>query len=142
MDLRAQAERAGATLEDVLSLLEATQLLARVREFREVAQRTCALAKQLSAADGATFVLSEDENVYYAEEEAPSCLWRGRRFPASECISGWAIRHHQAVAIRDIYADPRIPHAAYRPTFVRSLAILPLGHESPVGSLGVYWAYE
>ncbi|EPX57581.1 hypothetical protein D187_004883 [Cystobacter fuscus DSM 2262] len=142
MDLRAQAERAGATLEDVLSLLEATQLLARVREFREVAQRTCAMAKRLSAADGATFVLSEGENVYYAEEESPSCLWRGRRFPASECISGWAIHHHQPVAIRDIYADSRIPHAAYRPTFVRSLAILPLGHEAPVGSLGVYWANE
>ncbi|WP_143177775.1 GAF domain-containing sensor histidine kinase [Cystobacter ferrugineus] len=142
MDLRVRAERAGATLEDVLSLLEATQLLARIREFREVAQRTCSAAKRLSAADGVTFVLSEGENVYYAEEEAPACLWRGRRFPASECISGWAIRHHQPVAIRDIYADSRIPLAAYRPTFVRSLAILPLGHESPVGSLGVYWAHE
>jgi signal transduction histidine kinase len=142
MDLRSQARQAGASLDDVLCLLEATHLLARTREVREVAQRTCAAAKQLSAAEGSSFVLSEGEYVYYAEEESPQRLWRGRRFPTMECISGWAIRHNQAVAIPDIYADSRIPVEAYRPTFVKSLAVLPLGHESPVGSLCVYWARE
>jgi hypothetical protein len=32
----------------------------------------------------------------------------------------------RAVAIEDIYLDDRIPHEAYRPTFVKSLAMLPI----------------
>jgi signal transduction histidine kinase/CheY-like chemotaxis protein len=46
----------------------------------------------------------------------------------------------QQVAIVDIYADPRIPHEAYRPTFVKSLAMTPIRSEDPIGALGAYWA--
>ena len=46
----------------------------------------------------------------------------------------------EAVAIRDIYADPRIPHDAYRPTFVRSLAMVPVRREDPIGAIGTYWS--
>jgi signal transduction histidine kinase len=43
--------------------------------------------------------------------------------------------------IPDIYADPRIPHDAYRPTFVRSLAMVPVRHEqAAIAAMGAYWA--
>ena len=35
-------------------------------------------------------------------------------------------------------ADPRIPHDAYRPTFVKSPAMVPVG--PPVAAIGCYWA--
>src|SRR5215210_3976878 len=46
----------------------------------------------------------------------------------------------KAAAIPDIYQDPRIPQDAYRPTFVRSLAMVPVGQEKPMAAIGAYWA--
>jgi signal transduction histidine kinase len=85
-------------------------------------------------------VLREGDMVHYADEDAISPLWKGRRFPARACISGWAMLHRESVAIEDVYEDPRIPHDAYRPTFVRSLAMIPIRREDPLGAVGVYWA--
>jgi len=96
--------------------------------------------RELTGADGATLVLREDGHCHYVDEDAIGPLWKGQRFPLESCISGWAMLHAQPVAIEDIYADPRIPYAAYRPTFVKSLAMVPIGREHPVGAIGCYWA--
>jgi diguanylate cyclase (GGDEF)-like protein len=56
------------------------------------------------------------------------------------CISGWVMNSREAVSIPDIYKDPRIPIEAYRPTFVRSLAMVPIRTQSPIGAIGNYWA--
>jgi signal transduction histidine kinase len=48
--------------------------------------------------------------------------------------------HQQAVAIPDIYRDDRIPVTAYRPTFVKSLLMVPIRPEDPIGAIGAYWA--
>jgi signal transduction histidine kinase/CheY-like chemotaxis protein len=48
--------------------------------------------------------------------------------------------NRQSVAIEDIYADPRVPADAYKGTFVKSLAIVPIRRENPVGAIGAYWA--
>lgn len=130
----------GASFPEVLQLLELSLLLARAHDVPAIAHQACLAAKRLLGADGVTFVMREGEHVYYAEEESPERLWRGRRFLASECISGWAILHHQTAVIEDVYSDARIPVEAYRPTFVESLAMMPVGREQPVGAMGVYWA--
>lgn len=97
-------------------------------------------ARPLVGADGVTFVLRDGDEVFYAEEDAIAPLWRGRRFPASACISGWVMLHDAVVTIDDIYLDARIPHDAYRPTFVKSLAMIPIRRGAPLGALGAYWA--
>jgi signal transduction histidine kinase len=74
------------------------------------------------------------------DEDAIEPLWKGRRFPLSACISGWSMVNRRSVVIQDIYQDPRIPLDAYRPTFVKSLAMVPIGKEDPVGAIGNYWA--
>jgi signal transduction histidine kinase len=48
--------------------------------------------------------------------------------------------HRKPVVIEDIYQDPRIPQEAYRPTFVKSLAMIPIRSEDPLGAIGAYWA--
>ncbi|MBL8579167.1 MAG: HD domain-containing protein [Mesorhizobium sp.] len=106
------------------------EILATVREY----------ARPLVGADGITFVLRDGDRCHYAEEDAISPLWKGQRFPLETCISGWSMLNRQAVVIEDIYADPRIPHAAYRPTFVKSLAMVPVRAEDPVAAIGAYWA--
>ncbi len=97
-------------------------------------------ARPLIGADGITFVFRDNGMCHYADEDAISPLWKGQRFPLEACISGWSMLHRQAVVIEDIYADDRIPHAAYRPTFVKSLAMMPVRAEDPIGAIGAYWA--
>lgn len=95
--------------------------------------------RQLTGADGATFVLREDGRCFYVDENAIGPLWKGSKFPMSACISGWAMLNQETAIVPDIYVDDRIPIDAYEPTFVRSLAMAPIGKGSPVGALGAYW---
>src|ERR1700731_3852664 len=96
--------------------------------------------RRLTGADGATFVLRDGKDCFYADEDAISPLWKGQRFPLETCISGWAMLHRRQAAIADIYKDPRVPHDAYRTTFVKSLAVVPIRQLRPIGAIGTYWA--
>lgn len=42
--------------------------------------------------------------------------------------------------VENVFEDPRIPVAAYRPTFVRSLVIVPVGERTAIAAIGAYWA--
>jgi GAF domain-containing protein len=97
-------------------------------------------ARAIVSADGVTFVLREGDNCHYAEEDAIGPLWKGQRFPLSACISGWAMLNDKTAVIEDIYADARIPHDAYRRTFVQSLIMTPVRTKSPVAAIGAYWS--
>jgi GAF domain-containing protein len=118
-------------------------LLGRAESVDEVELALRSSARAAVDADGATVVRREGDECYYAQEDSMSPLWQGQRFPLSQCISGWAILHRQIVAIPDIRVDARIPHKAYRPTFVRSLVMVPIGTTpSAIGAIGAYWADE
>jgi two-component system CheB/CheR fusion protein len=97
-------------------------------------------ARRLTGADGVTFVLRDADQCYYVDEDAIEPLWKGRRFPIGECVSGWVMQNRCSLVIPDVYADPRVPHDAYRPTFVRSLAMVPVRPEEPIAAIGAYWA--
>jgi hypothetical protein len=86
------------------------------------------------------FVLRDGDRCHYADEDAIAPLWKGQRFPLEACISGWSMLNRQPVVIEDIYADNRIPHDAYRPTFVKSLVMVPIRALDPIGAIGNYWA--
>lgn len=116
------------------------QELSLARDLETVMRIVRKAARELTGADGATFVLRDKDNCYYADEDAISPLWKGSRFPIHTCISGWTMLHKKAVAIDDIYLDDRIPHDAYRPTFVKSLAMVPIRTIEPIGAIGNYWA--
>jgi GAF domain-containing protein len=58
----------------------------------------------------------------------------------SACISGWCMLERRAAVIPDVYQDDRIPQDAYRPTFVRSLAMVPVRQDDPIAAMGAYWA--
>lgn len=121
-------------------LLRAVQELSLARELADVQHVVRQAARELTGCDGATFVLRDGDRCFYADEDAIAPLWKGQRFPMSICISGWAMLNRQCAVIPDIYVDPRIPHDAYRPTFVKSLVMVPIRQLEPVGSIGNYWA--
>ncbi len=133
----------GASAEEALNaLLSAVQELSLARTVEDVQRVVRVAARELAAADGATFVLRDEGRCFYADEYAIAPLWKGQRFPLSACISGWAMLNRQSVAIEDIYADERIPHDAYRPTFVKSLVMVPIRRVDPLGAIGMYWASQ
>jgi diguanylate cyclase (GGDEF)-like protein len=123
-----------------MALVHVVQQLSFARDlgtFQEIVRHA---ARSLTGADGASFVLDENGMCYYADEEAIAPLWKGLRFPKEICISGWSMLNRQAAVIPDVFADPRVPAEAYRPTFVRSLAMVPIRSLDPIGAIGTYWA--
>jgi two-component system CheB/CheR fusion protein len=121
-------------------LIGAIQELSLARSLAQVQEIVRHAARALTGADGATFVLRDGDLCFYADEDAIQPLWKGRRFPMASCITGWAMLHRQPAVIEDVFADPRIPIEAYRPTFVKSLAVVPIRTRDPVGAIGNYWA--
>jgi hypothetical protein len=121
-------------------LIGAVQELSMARDLAAVQRIVRTTARSLCGADGATFVLRQNGYCYYADEDAISPLWKGHRFPLETCVSGWAMLNRKPAMIADIYKDPRVPHEAYRPTFVKSLAMVPIRTMDPVGAIGNYWA--
>lgn len=126
--------------EGMECLVNVVQELSLQRDLESVTRIVRQAARKLSGADGVTFVLRDQDTCHYVDEDAISPLWKGMRFAIDECISGWCMINRKPVTIADIYADERIPHEAYRPTFVKSLAIVPIRTINPLGAIGNYWS--
>lgn len=130
--------------QNMQCLVDAVKALSLARDLDTVMAIVRRAARELTGADGATFVLRDRignaEACFYADEDAISPLWKGSRFPIESCISGWAMLNSRPAVIEDIYADSRIPHEAYKPTFVKSLAMVPIRTSDPIGAIGNYWA--
>lgn len=123
-----------------MPLISVVQQLAFARDLPRIQQIVRTAARNLTGADGATFVLRDRDQCFYADEDAISPLWKGLRFSLQRCISGWCMLNRQAVVVPDIYVDPRIPIEAYRPTFVKSLVMVPIRSLDPIGAIGNYWS--
>jgi hypothetical protein len=146
---KSQLDRLGETIRAALSndpaagmqqLVSVIQRLSLARDLPTIIDIVRHAARALVHADGATFVLRDGEQCFFVDEDAIGPLWKGLRFPLQGCISGWTMLNREAAVIEDIYQDSRIPHDAYRPTFVKSLVMTPIRTTAPIGAIGVYWA--
>jgi len=135
----ARIEGAGSS-DPLFTLMETIEDLSLARTVDQVAVVIRSAARRITGADGVAFVLRDGENCWYLDEDAIGPLWKGRRFPLTACISGWAMLNKQTVVIPDIYQDSRIPHDAYRPTFVKSLVMTPVRPQDPIAAIGAYWS--
>ena len=63
---------------------------ARLAHVMEVVRTA---ARALIGADGVTLVFRDGKECAYVEEDAIGPLWKGQRFPLTECVSGWVIMH-------------------------------------------------
>lgn len=119
-------------------LVRAVQDLSRARSLLDVQRVVRTAARELADADGATFILREGEECYYADEDAIGPLWKGRRFTMETCVSGWSMTRGEPVVIEDVSTADGIPQDA--PTFVRSMVMVPIRPEEPLGAIGMYWS--
>lgn len=123
-------------------LMKAVQELSMARSLPDVQRIVRTSARELTGCDGATFILRDNGKCFYADEDAIEPLWKGMRFPMESCVSGWAMLNKDAAVISDIYQDARVPHEAYRPTFVKSMVMVPIRTLDPIGAIGNYWSHE
>src|ERR1700712_465789 len=123
-------------------LLRAVQELSLARSLPEIQRIVRTAARGLTECDGASFVLRDNGMCFYADEDAITPLWKGSRFPMDVCVSGWAMLNREAAVIPDIYQDDRVPVEAYRPTFVKSMVMVPIRKLDPIGAIGNYWSYR
>jgi two-component sensor histidine kinase len=121
-------------------LVETIEQLAPLHTLEEIAAVVRSAARRMTGADGVCFVIRQLDRCHYLDEDAIGPLWKGRTFPLTSCISGWAMLNRRTAVIPDVFVDPRIPHDAYRPTFVKSLVMTPVGGEEPIAAIGAYWA--
>jgi signal transduction histidine kinase/CheY-like chemotaxis protein len=135
-----QKRRMTRSKEGMARLVKAVQELSMARDLNSIMAIVRLAARELTGSDGATFVLRDGDQCFYADEDAISPLWKGQRLPMSACISGWVMLNRQLAVIEDVHADSRISAEAYRPTFVKSLVMVPIRTDSPIGAIGNYWA--
>lgn len=119
----------------------AIERLAGARSIDSVVDSLRESARRIVDADGITIVLRDDDKCHYVAEDSLAPLWQGSRFPIETCVSGWAMRFGQTVVIPDIRVDPRVPQDAYAQTFVRSMAMVPIGTPDAVAAIGAYWRH-
>ncbi|HWK35910.1 GAF domain-containing protein [Sphingomonas sp.] len=115
-----------------LALAQATTIDAVVTALRHA-------ARAIAGADGITVIRWIGDEVEYVGEDAISPLWTGQRFPIRTCVSGMAMLARDVIVIPDIENDPRVPLNAYLSTFVRSMAMFPIGRGDPDMAMGAYW---
>ena len=121
-------------------LQDATARLGAARRLEEALEILREHARGIAQSDGVTIVRRDGDHVAYVGEDAMAPLWTGQSFPIESCISGLAILARRPILIPDIAEDERVPQPLYQSTFVRSMAMFPLGAGSPAAALGVYWA--
>jgi PAS domain S-box-containing protein len=121
-------------------LLETIKSLSLANDMQTITAIVKKAVRKINNADGATFVLKENDYCHYVDEDAISPLWKGKKFAMDNCISGWVMRNRMPAIIPDIYEDNRIPHDIYRETFIKSMAMVPVRSEDPLGAIGVYWS--
>lgn len=124
------------------ALLPILQHLALCHDLPSILDIIRSETRRLIGSDGVTVILRRGDRCHYVEENAIGSLWKGQHFPMEACISGWVMLHRTPAVIEDIYADARVPHAAYEPTFVKSLAVVPIRRDQPIGAIGCYWATQ
>jgi serine phosphatase RsbU (regulator of sigma subunit) len=127
-------------MDRVIELVNAAQELSLARNIETVQKIVRSVARKLTGSDGATFILREGNMCFYADEEAILPLFKGSRYPIEICLGGIAMITREPVIIEDVYNDERVPVVLYEPTFVKSLAIVPVRRIDPIAAIGTYWA--
>jgi signal transduction histidine kinase len=140
VDIESKQETQHRYTQSMELLVTVVQELSLARDLETITEIVRKAARDLTQADGATFVLKDGDFCHYVDENAISPLWKGKRFPRSICIGGWCMRNRQPAVIPDVEIDERIPIDAYRPTFVKSLLVVPIRAKDPIGAIGNYWA--
>jgi len=127
-------------MRDLEALLEARDRLGEARRMEDIARVASRAARRLGRAEAAAFVLREGDQCHYLEEYADSPLWKGQRFPMNASIGGWAMLNKRSAFVPDTGCDDRVSAGEIPTASVRSLVMVPIGMDDPLGAIGIHWS--
>jgi signal transduction histidine kinase len=133
-------DQATRTSTPIASLSKALARIVRARNTEEAVSTLRETARNVIGCEGIAIILKDGDLCHYVEEDAIGPLWKGQKFPAVACVSGWSMRNKATAVIPDIWADDRIPYELYAGTFVRAMAMTPVRSDAPIGAIGAYWS--
>lgn len=121
-------------------LVRAAQDLSRARSLKDVQDVVGIAARDLADADGATLILRDGDEGYYANGDATGTLRNGRGFAMETRVSSWSMTRGEPIVIEDVTSADGVPIDTYRPTCVRSMVMVPIRPDGPLGAIGLYWS--
>lgn len=122
------------------ALTHAIAQLAGARDASDVVEIIRSTARGMIGCQGIAVIRREGDLCHYIEEDAIGALWKGQKFPATACVSGWAMMDRKTIVIPDIDREPRVPRELYQRTFVRAIVMTPIRPQDPIGAIGAYWS--
>lgn len=120
-------------------LVQAVRQLARSRTATDVQRVLGVSVRRIARADGASLTVREGDICRYVQEDGMSPGWSGRSMPLASCLSGVSMIERRSITVPDVHAERTLPLSPYHGTAVRSLAVVPVLAEDPVGAVTVYW---
>ena len=121
------------------ALIGAIQELSLARTALDVQLVVRRSARRLTRADGASLALRDGSVCEYVEEDGLAPGWAGRRLTLGSCLSGWCILNRRPVVVPDVRTEAHLPLAQYRTGPVRSLVVVPIRSQDPIGAIANYW---
>ncbi len=134
-----RAARSEQYVSAIEHLIKVVQGLSLARDMPAVQQVVSLAARKLTGTDGARVVLREGDNCVHVDEDAVAPLWKGWHPSMDTCISDWVMQNRSPALVADIYEDARVPTEVHRPTFVKSVVMVPIRSADPIGAIGNYW---
>ena len=126
--------------EQLRDLIDSIKDLASKHDLESVQQIVTSSARKLTNAEGAALILREGDECLYAEINGIGPLWKGKKYKIETCLCWRVITDKEPVIIKNIYSDRKINITEYTATSIKSLAMVPIGTENPLGAIAVYWS--
>ncbi|NWJ52386.1 MAG: response regulator [Bacteroidetes bacterium] len=138
---RKKAEEGNKKLiADLENLTNSVKELSSARDLDSILKIVRISIHDLIGADGSAFIMRDGDFCFYADGDIIANQWIGKRIPLNNSISGWTMLNKQPAIIEDIYTDPRVNSGLYEFTTVKSLVMIPLNMQEPIGAIGNYWS--
>lgn len=129
----------GADIQATTPLTPALDAISRAHTLTDLTRLVVEAARVLLRADGATFMVCEDDLCHYIDESAVEPLFGDLKVPRAHCIGGWVMAQQCTAVVTNLASESRLRPEDYADTWVRSLVMAPIGSERVFGGLGAYW---
>lgn len=121
-------------------LVGVVQALSQARDISAIARIVGDAARELTGADGATFVLRDGDECRCVEQTGADQNWKGKRYPIESTVTGRAMETGRPVVIEDVNDHPWIKPGTFSAGMTHSLAVVPIRRTDPLGAIATSWA--
>ena len=133
---RSGVPNAGKAIIDLVPVLD--EFLS-ARDLTDVWNVIHKSVQHLTGADTATFNLRKEILHDHANARTINLL-KAKGFPIDSYITKQVINRPEPVIIDDIQSDEQVPSAIRRSSPFRSLIMVPVRQDHPIGTIGAYWS--